>query len=102
MSRLGQSRHCDSGIVRQWLIDPRPPAATSAEPARWLTDRTGVDGQKWVTNPVCSGFAAYARLFHPLDDHPGSPTWAAAAQANGRTKQASVQWEKITPRTNIA
>ena len=87
--------------MRQWLIDPRPPAATSAEPARWLTDRTGVDGQKWVTNPVCSGFAAYARWFHPLDDHPFTDV-GGAAQANGHTKQASVQWEKITPRTNIA
>jgi hypothetical protein len=72
---------------------PRP--AASSEPAHWLTDRINLWGQHWVTNLVGSGFQAYARLLHPLDDHPGAPTWAEVARANGRTMHASVQWDAI-------
>lgn len=46
---------------------------------------------------VGSGFEAYARLLHPLDDHPGPLTWAAVARANGRILHSSAQWEKINP-----
>jgi hypothetical protein len=49
-----------------------------------------------VTNLVGSGFQAYARLLHPLDDHPGPLTWATVARANGRILHPSVQWEKIS------
>lgn len=48
-----------------------------------------------MTNLVCADFQAYARLLHPLDDQPGSLTWAAIARANGRTMHPSVQWAKI-------
>jgi hypothetical protein len=44
---------------------------------------------------VGSGFEAYARLLSPLDDHPGSQTWAAVARANGRTLHPSVSWREI-------
>jgi hypothetical protein len=72
---------------------PRP--AASAEPAHWLSDRVNLQGQHWVTNLVGSGFQAYTRLLHPLDDHPGAPTWAEMARANGRTMHPSVQWDRI-------
>lgn len=82
----------DSGVTD---YRPPPPAA-SATPAQWLIDRIDLCGQHWVTNLVGSGFQAYARLLHPLYDHPGSPRWAAMAQANGRTMHPSVQWEEIS------
>ena len=76
--------------------DHRPPRpATSTDSAQWLADRIHLTGQHWVSGSVGSGFAAYARVLHPLDDHQGSPTWAAMARANGRTMHPSVRWEKI-------
>lgn len=84
-------RHSGAMVYRP----PRP--AGSAEPAYWLTDRINLWGQHWVTNLVGAGFPAYARLLHPLDDHPGSQTWAAVARANGRTMHPSVQWDRIQP-----
>ncbi len=48
-----------------------------------------------MTNLLGPGFAAYARLLHPLEDHPASSTWASVARANGRTMHPSVEWEKI-------
>ena len=59
---------------------PRP--ASSADAARWLTDRVDIWGPDWVTNMVGSGFEAYARLLHPLADEPGAPTWAQVARSN--------------------
>lgn len=77
-------------------MDRRPPrSAASAEPARWLTDRVDIWGPDWVTNMVGPGFAAYARLLHPLAGEPGGPTWAEVARANGRVMHPSVQWDKI-------
>ncbi len=73
---------------------PLPAAWT--EPAQWLADRRTLPGEShWVTNMVGSGFEAYARLLSPLDDHPGSQTWAAIARANGRTMHPSVSWREI-------
>lgn len=46
---------------------------------------------------VGSGFEAYARLLHPLDEHPGPLTWATVARANERILHPSAQWEKINP-----
>lgn len=45
---------------------------------------------------VGPGFEAYARLLHPLDDHPGPLTWASVARANGRIMHPSAQWDKIS------
>lgn len=44
---------------------------------------------------VGAGFGAYARLLHPLDDHPGPLTWATVARANSRILHPSAWWEKI-------
>lgn len=80
-------------------MDHRPPRpAVSAEPAQWLIDRIDLwDHNHWPTNMVGADFGAYARLLHPLDDHPGPLTWAAAARANGRILHPSAHWDKINP-----
>jgi hypothetical protein len=72
---------------------PRPAAAT--EPAGWLTNRIDLRGPHWVTNLLGSGFGAYARLFHPPQDHPGSVTWAEVARAHGRKMHPWAQWNQI-------
>jgi hypothetical protein len=77
-------------------MDKRPPRpASSADAARWLTDRVDIWGPHWVTNMVGSGFEAYARLLHPLAE-PGAPTWAQVARSNGRIMHPSAQWGKIS------
>jgi hypothetical protein len=79
-------------------VDHRPPhPAASTEPAQWLIDRVDLwDDENWPTAMVGPGFAAYARLLHPLGDRPGSPTWAEVAHANGRILHPSAQWKKIS------
>jgi len=78
-------------------VDHQPPRpAGSAEPAQWLIDRVDLwDHQHWPTGMVGAGFGAYARLLHPLDDHPGPLTWATVARANSRILHPSAWWEKI-------
>ncbi len=78
-------------------IDHRPPRpAASTQPARWLIDRVSLSSQHWVARSVGSGFPAYARLLHPVDDHPNSPLWAQVARTNRRTLHPSVWWEQIS------
>ena len=73
-----------------------PPApATSADPAAWLTSRIQWGGD-WVTGTVGTGYPAYARIFHPLDDGPEPPRWADVAARHGRTMHASARWEHIS------
>ncbi|MDO3140585.1 hypothetical protein [Mycobacteroides abscessus] len=78
-------------------MDHQPPRpAGAAAPAQWLIDRVDLwDHQHWPTGMVGAGFGAYARLLHPLDDHPGPLTWATVARANSRILHPSVWWEKI-------
>lgn len=77
-------------------MDLRPPRPAAAiEPAGWLTDRIALRGPHWVTNLLGEGFEAYARMFHPPQDHPGSVTWAEVAQANGRKMHPWAQWNQI-------
>jgi hypothetical protein len=73
-----------------------PPApAASADPAAWLTSRIARDGH-WVTRTVGSGYEAYARILHPLDDGPDAPRWADVAAQHGRSMHPSAQWEHIS------
>ena len=96
-----ETRQSDSEITAAGLghgdgIDHRPPRpATSTESAQWMVDRTDPAHPQWVTGAVGSGFDAYARLLHPLDDKPGSQTWASIAAANGRAIHPSVEWKGI-------
>jgi hypothetical protein len=73
---------------------PPEPAAT-AEPATWLNARLGVTDD-WVTDTVGDGFAAYARIFHPLGDELGAQRWKDVASLNGRSMHSSAQWEHIS------
>jgi hypothetical protein len=73
-----------------------PPApAASADPAAWLTSRIQW-GDDWVTGTVGTGYLAYARIFHPLDDGSHPPRWADIATQHGRTMHPSAQWEHIS------
>lgn len=72
-----------------------PPVAQSAVPAEWVTSRLDVFARQWVTGMVGPDFAAYARIFHPLDDGPDAQRWADVAQIHGRTMHASVEWDQI-------
>jgi hypothetical protein len=65
------------------------------ESAQWMPDRIDPSRPQWVTGAVGSGFDGYARLLHPLDDKPGSQTWASVAAANGRAIHPSVEWKGI-------
>lgn len=63
-----------------------PPAlAPSAEPAKWLSSRISLFGPHWVTSNVGTGWPAYARIFHPLDDTRDALRWADIAHAHGHT-----------------
>ena len=72
-----------------------PTPAASANAAAWLTPRIHWGGD-WVTATVGTGYPAYARLFHPLDDGPNPPRWAHVAAQHGRTMHPSAQWEHIS------
>src|SRR6185312_13427804 len=52
--------------------------------------------RSWVTNTVGVGFAAYARVFHPLGDEPDALRWQDVASKNGRIMHASAEWEHIS------
>ncbi|MCV7089803.1 Clp protease N-terminal domain-containing protein [Mycobacterium interjectum] len=77
---------------------PRP--AVSAEPAAWLAGRVKLSTPHRLTRWAGSGFSSYARMLHPLDDHPNAPRWDAVAKINGRILGPLVPWEHInTPAT---
>lgn len=49
-----------------------------------------------MTDTVGAGFAAYARIFHPLGDELDSRRWRDVAAGNERVMHPSAQWEHIT------
>lgn len=63
--------------------------------ASWVADRlTGPMGS--VTGTVPAGFAAYARLCHPVPDSSGGRvSWRAVAAATGRTAHPLMQWHGL-------
>lgn len=75
------------------IAPPRP--AASADAAAWLKPRIQW-GNDWVAGTVGTGYPAYARVFHPLDDGPHPPRWAQVATQHGRTMHPSAQWEHIS------
>jgi len=77
------------------MIFTPPSPAASANPAAWLASRI-TRGSDWVTSTVGTGYRAYARLFHPLDDGPDAPRWADLAARHGRIMHPSAQWEHIS------
>lgn len=53
-------------------------------------------GANWVTSTVGTGWPAYARVFHPLDDTADAPRWAGVAKRHGHTMHAGAQWHVIS------
>jgi hypothetical protein len=77
-------------------MNSMPPAvARTAAPAQWATSHLDVFAKQWVTGMVGPDFAAYARIFHPLDDGPDAPRWADVAELRGRTMHPSADWNQI-------
>lgn len=66
----------------------RPSAEITA--AGWIGPRLG-GAFGAVRRTVPGGFAAYARIFHPADDH----TWAEVAAATGRPAHPLMQWHAL-------
>jgi len=66
-------------------------------PADWLTSRlTGRPGT--VRGTVPHGYAAYARLLHPVefyDGHTQPATWAQVAETTGGHVHDTVQWHSL-------
>ncbi len=63
----------------------------------WIAPRlSGAFGAVGLTVP--RGYAAYARVLHPVDPEPAAEptTWAGVCARTGRTAHALVQWESIT------
>lgn len=63
----------------------------------WIAERLrGPVGT--VGSVVPRGFAAYARVLHPVELHDGRPplTWAQVCQLTGRIPHALMQWDAIT------
>lgn len=61
----------------------------------WIAPRLGSFGQ--VTSVVPRGFAAYARVLHPVGDpEEGATTWAAVCAVTERTPHALAQWQSIS------
>ena len=70
-------------------------------PAEWLAGRlTGPVGT--VVGTIPDGYAAYARILHPVDFHDGRPpaTWARVAEATGRRVHPTVQWHSLIGTTD--
>ena len=63
--------------------------------ASWIADRlTGPVGS--VTGTVPAGFAAYARICHPIPDRSGGwVSWPEVAAATGRTAHPLMQWHAL-------
>ena len=70
-----------------------PVAEVSA--GAWIGPRLGPFGG-WVGSVVPRGFAAYARILHPVPDIGGEmTTWASVCAVTGREPHALMQWDAI-------
>src|SRR5258706_6897762 len=62
----------------------------------WIAERLG-GPLGTVGSVVPRGFAAYARLLHPVQYRDGPPlTWAQVCRLTGRVPHALMQWAAIT------
>jgi len=67
--------------------------------AAWIAPRLGPFGGR-VGSVVPHGFAAYARVLHPVPiGEDRSTTWAAVCAATGRRAHALMQWQAIAGTT---
>ena len=62
----------------------------------WIGERLG-GPLGTVGSVVPRGFAAYARILHPVESHDGRPpmTWAGVCELTGRRPHALMQWAAI-------
>lgn len=83
----------------------RPPdyvPAREASQAAWLKERMrpwpSVDGGVYVASIVPTGFAAYARIFHPAEaiGDRREVTWGEVARTYHRIPHGEMQWHTIT------
>ena len=88
--RSGPSRH-DSGVSLKSL-EP----VTDLSVGNWIAERL-YRPFGTVSAVVPLGFAAYARVLHPVERHDGRPswTWAQVCQLTGRSPHALMQWAAI-------
>ncbi|MFF3764260.1 hypothetical protein ACFYYR_09260 [Streptomyces sp. NPDC001922] len=76
---------------------PRLRAVTDLAPARWIESRTG-DFHTGVHALLPSGFAAYARVLHPVEASGGTfLRWAEVAERAGRPLHSRVRFTDIAP-----
>ena len=83
------------GVMEFGPPGPPPLPADSAAPAHWLTSRIATFGDPHVTAVAGTGWPAYGRVMHPLDDAPGGQRWSDVARERGRGVHAAVQWWEI-------
>ena len=63
--------------------------------AAWIAPRLG-GAFGAVTRIVPSGFQAYVRICHPVEDNDGGfTTWSCVAEATGRQPHALMQWHAL-------
>jgi hypothetical protein len=84
------------GEMGSTLLTP----ATGIEESDWVRSRI-VGFAESVVSIVPSGFAAYARIFHPPTTETGAPVhWAQIAERTGRTYHPAVQWPSLVGSTD--
>lgn len=78
------------------VTEPGPIYGQDPAPAAWLTRR--IDGA-WgsATGVVPSGFEAYARILHPVDD---DTRWATVARELGTQVHPLAQWHRLVRSTD--
>lgn len=69
------------------------------EPASWIIGQ--VSGSGKVGSLLPSGFAAYARIFHPAYRQDENVTWGEVARANGRVMHPAAQFSSLAGRLTL-
>jgi hypothetical protein len=80
------------------VFDPPPDVAWSTETAQvdWIRDRLAPFDDVLVGSEIPLGFAAYARILHPLRPYPeGVIRWAEVAAWTGRPLEADSEFHSI-------
>ena len=77
---------------------PAPASWSDRDRAEWIRPR--IDPELSVGYVVPTGFEAYARVLHPVEDQGAGEliSWAQVAAETGRTVHALVQWHRLVGR----
>jgi hypothetical protein len=80
------------------VVEPpylKPARDTDIAAASWISPRLG-GAFGAVTRHVPKGYAAYARICHPVEDGSGQyVTWSAVAASTGRRAHPTMQWHAL-------